>query len=44
MTRDHPISEELLNRDIKNIIKDFKKLKVYVNFEEIKSKITGLSG
>jgi len=44
MTRDHPISEELLNRDIDNIIKDFKKLKVKINFEEIKSKITGLSG
>ena len=43
MTRDHPISEELLNRDIKNIIKDFKKLKVNITFEEIKSRIIGLS-
>ena len=44
MTRDHPISEELLNRDIENIVKDFKKLNVKINFEEIKSDITGLSG
>ncbi len=44
MTRDHPISEELLNRDIENIVKDFKKLKVKTSFEEIKSEITGLSG
>lgn len=44
MIRDHPISEELLNRDIGNIVKDFKKLKVEVSFEEIKSEITGLSG
>jgi RIO kinase 1 len=44
MIRDHPISEELLNRDIENIVKDFKKLKVKVSFEEIKSEITGLSG
>jgi RIO kinase 1 len=42
--RNHPISEKLLNRDIENIIKDFKKLKVNISFEEIKSEITGLSG
>lgn len=41
MTRDHPISEELLNRDIENIIKDFKKLKVKMSFEDVKSEITG---
>jgi RIO kinase 1 len=44
MTCDHPISEELLNRDIENIIKDFKKLKVNLSFEEIKSEIKGSSG
>ena len=44
MIRDHPMSEELLNRDIKNIIKDFKKLKIKISAEEIKSEITGLSG
>lgn len=44
MTRDHPNSEELLNRDIENIVKDFKKLKVKTTFEEIKKEITGLSG
>lgn len=43
MIRDHPIAEELLNRDIENIIKDFKKLKINASFEEIKSEITGLS-
>lgn len=41
MTRDHPISEELLNRDIENIIKDFKKLKINMSFEDIKSEIIG---
>ncbi|MGB9937677.1 MAG: serine protein kinase RIO [Methanobacterium sp.] len=44
MTRDHPISEELLNRDIENLIKDFKKLKVNISFEDFKSQVTGLSG
>ncbi|WP_414469617.1 serine protein kinase RIO [Methanobacterium sp. ACI-7] len=44
MTRDHPISEELLNRDIENLIKDFKKLKVNISFDDFKSEITGLSG
>lgn len=42
MTRDHPISEELLNRDINNIIKDFKKLKLNTSFKEIKSEINRL--
>ena len=42
MTKDHPISEELLNRDIENIVKDFKKLRVEASFEEIKSKIMDL--
>ncbi len=41
MIRDHPNSLELLDRDIKNIIKDFKKLKFDITFEEIKSEITG---
>ena len=35
------MSEELLNRDIENIVKDFKKLKVKISAEEIKSEITG---
>ena len=39
MTRDHPMAEELLDRDIDNIIKDFKKLRVKIPNEEIKSKI-----
>ena len=43
MTRDHPISEELLNRDIDNIVKDFRKLKVKISNEEIKSEIMGLN-
>ncbi|MGF7117809.1 serine protein kinase RIO [Methanobacterium oryzae] len=42
MTKDHPISEELLNRDIENIVKDFKKLRVQTSFEEIKSEIMDL--
>lgn len=42
MTKDHPISEELLNRDIGNIVKDFKKLGIKVSNEEIKSKIMDL--
>jgi len=42
MTRDHPISEELLNRDIDNIVKDFKKLKVKASHEELKSAIKGV--
>lgn len=42
MTRDHPISNELLNRDIDNIVKDFKKLKIIISNEEIKSAIKDL--
>lgn len=42
MTRDHPISNELLNRDIDNIVKDFKKLKIIISNEEIKSTIKDL--
>ncbi|MBM4240854.1 MAG: serine protein kinase RIO [Euryarchaeota archaeon] len=36
---DHPISNELLNRDVTNIIKDFKKLGVSISKDEITSKI-----
>ena len=43
MTKDHPISKELLNRDIDNIIKDFKKLGVKVSNEDIKSEIMDLN-
>jgi len=39
---DHPISEELLNRDIGNLAKDFRKLGVQISEEEIKSKIMDL--
>lgn len=42
MTKDHPISEELLNRDISNVVKDFKKLGISISNEEIKSKIMDL--
>ncbi len=42
MTRDHPISEELLNRDVENILKDFKKLKINAEFDEIIKEIKGL--
>lgn len=36
---DHPISKELLKRDIRNIIKDFKKLGIQVSEDEITSEI-----
>ena len=39
MIRDHPISRELLNRDIENIIKYFRKLNVDITFEEMESEI-----
>lgn len=39
---DHPIAEELLNRDITNLSKDFKKLGVEISEDEIKSKIMDL--
>lgn len=41
ITRDHPNSLELLNRDIENIVKDFRKLKVNITAEEIRNEITG---
>ena len=39
---DHPIAEELLNRDITNLFKDFKKLGIEISEDEIKSKIMDL--
>ena len=39
---DHPIAEELLNRDIVNLFKDFKKLGIEISEDEIKSKIMDL--
>jgi RIO kinase 1 len=39
---DHPIAEELLNRDIFNLFKDFKKLGIEISEDEIKSKIMDL--
>jgi RIO kinase 1 len=39
MVVDHPLSGELLNRDIDNLVKDFKKLGLQVSADEIKSKI-----
>ena len=39
---DHPIAEELLNRDIVNLLKDFKKLGIEISEDEIKSKIMDL--
>lgn len=36
---DHPIAEDLLNRDIGNLYKDFKKLGLHISEDEIKSKI-----
>ncbi len=42
MTTDHPIAEELLNRDINNIVKDFKRLGINISNEEIKSEIIDL--
>jgi RIO kinase 1 len=39
---DHPLSRELLNRDITNLTKDFKKLGVQISEDEIKSKIMDL--
>lgn len=42
MIVDHPISHELLNRDIDNLIRDFKKLGINITKEELKSKIMDL--
>ncbi|KAF5088900.1 serine protein kinase RIO [Methanobacterium aggregans] len=39
MVVDHPLSRELLNRDIDNLAKDFKKLGLKITKEEIKSRI-----
>ena len=39
---DHPIAEELLNRDIANLFKDFKKLGIEISEDEIKRKIMDL--
>lgn len=39
---DHPISEELLNRDIENLSKDFKKMGIEISHDEIKRKIMDL--
>lgn len=39
---DHPIAEELLNRDIGNLLKDFKKMGINISEDEIKSKIMDL--
>lgn len=39
---DHPLSEKLLNRDISNIYKDFKKMGIEISEDEIKSKIMDL--
>ncbi len=41
MVLDHPISHELLERDIENVVRDFKKFGVVVSREDIKSEITG---
>jgi RIO kinase 1 len=39
---ENPISEELLNRDIDNLVRDFKKLGVQTSYDEIKSQIMDL--
>jgi len=39
---DHPISRELLKRDIDNLYSDFKKMGIQISKDEIKSKITDL--
>lgn len=36
---DHPISRELLNRDINNLFRDFKKMGINISMDQIKSKI-----
>ena len=42
MVVDHPMARELLNRDIDNLIKDFKKMGIEISKDEIKRKITDL--
>jgi RIO kinase 1 len=39
---DHPISRELLNRDIDNLSRDFKKMGLQISKDQIKSKIMDL--
>ena len=39
---DHPIAQQLLNRDIDNLVKDFKKLGIEISEDKIKSKIMDL--
>ena len=39
---DHPISRELLNRDINNLFRDFKKMGIQISKDQIKSKIMDL--
>ena len=39
---DHPIAQQLLNRDINNLVKDFKKLGIEISEDKIKSKIMDL--
>ena len=42
MVVDHPLSRELLKRDIDNLIKDFKKMGIEISKDEIKRKIKDL--
>jgi RIO kinase 1 len=42
MVVDHPLSDELLNRDIDNLIKDFKKMGIEISKDKIKRKIMDL--
>ncbi len=42
MVVDHPMARELLNRDINNLIKDFKKMGIEISKDEIKRKIMDL--
>lgn len=39
MVLDHPLAMELLERDIKNVVRDFKRLGVSVSEDEIRKKI-----
>ena len=39
---DHPMAQQLVNRDIGNIVKDFRKLGIQISEDEIKSKIMDL--
>ena len=39
---DHPLARELLNRDIENLVKDFKKMGIEISHDEIKRKIMDL--